>query len=83
MPAHTEARIDLLCTEALSARTQAEVDRIVPELRSALEEHIRLARNSLQAQASTLSVLEAVTRKDLPEASSNTPAGALLVLFLR
>jgi hypothetical protein len=83
VPAHTEARIHQLCTEALSAQTPADVDRIVPELRSALEEHIRLARNSLQAQASTLSVLEAATRKDFPDASCNTRPGALLVLFLR
>ena len=57
VPAHTEVRIHQLCTEALAAKTQADVDRIVPELRSALEEHIRLAKDSLAIQASTLALL--------------------------
>jgi hypothetical protein len=44
VPAHTDARIQRLCTEALAAKTQADVDRILPELRSALEEHVRLTQ---------------------------------------
>jgi len=44
VPAHAEARIKQLYTEALAAKTLADVDRILPELRSALEEHVRLAK---------------------------------------
>lgn len=58
MPAHTEARIHQLCTEALFATTQADIDRILPELRSALEEHIKLAKNSLGAQVSAIKALD-------------------------
>jgi hypothetical protein len=70
MPAHTDARIHQLCTEALAAKTQADVNRIIPELRSALEEHIRLAKESLAAQVSNIVSLDAAAQaeKDLPEA---------------
>jgi hypothetical protein len=51
MPLHTEARIHALCKKAVSAHDEAEVERIVSELRTALNEHIRYARVSLQAQA--------------------------------
>lgn len=61
MLAHTEACIRRLCTEAIAAKTQADVDRIIPELRSALEEHIRLAKESLEAQASGIAALNAIT----------------------
>jgi len=57
MPAYTEARIQQLCTEVLSVKTQAEVDRVIPELRAALEEHISLAKESLELQARTLAAL--------------------------
>ena len=50
VPAHTEARIRNLITEALTAKSDSEVERIIPELRSALPEHIRLAKESLEAQ---------------------------------
>lgn len=50
VPAHTEARIHQLCTEAIAAKTQADIERILPELRLALEEHVRLARTSLEGQ---------------------------------
>jgi len=70
MPAHTEARIHQLCTEALAAQSQADVNRIIPELRAALEEHIRLAKASLEAQVTGIAVLDAVSQaaKGLPEA---------------
>jgi hypothetical protein len=61
MPAHTEARIQQLCTEAIAAKTQADVDRIIPELRLAIEEHIRLAKESLEAQISGITALDAIT----------------------
>ncbi len=51
VPAHTEARIKRLMIQALAASSEADIDRIVPELRAALEEHIRLAKESLVAQA--------------------------------
>lgn len=70
MPAHTEARIHQLCTEALAAQSQADVNRIIPELRSALEEHIRLAKESLTVHASSIAALDAAAQADkgLPEA---------------
>lgn len=43
MPLHTEARILQLSTVALLAKTQADVEQIIRDLRAALEEHIRLA----------------------------------------
>ena len=63
MPAHTEARIQQLCTEALAAKMQAEIDRIIPELRSALEEHIKLAKGSLEAQVATITAMDAISLK--------------------
>ena len=68
MPAHTEARIHQLCTESLAAKTQSDVERILPELRTALEEHIRLAKDSLGAQVSAITALEAV---NLPSRNVN------------
>jgi ATP-dependent Zn protease len=41
-------------SEALAATSDSEVERILPELRSALQEHIRLAKESLEAQVVTL-----------------------------
>jgi hypothetical protein len=52
--ARTEARIRKLMSEALAATSDSEVERILPELRSALQEHIRLAKESLEAQVVTL-----------------------------
>ena len=70
VPAHTEARIQQLCTEALAANELADVDRILPELRSALEEHVRLAKESLEAQVATITSLDAAspTAKGLSKA---------------
>jgi hypothetical protein len=64
VPAHTEVRIQQLCTEALAAKSEADVDRVIPELRAALEEHISLAKNSLEIQASTLAVLNGLVNKN-------------------
>jgi len=60
VPQHTEARIQQLCREAVAARTEADLERILPELRSALHEHICLAKDSLGGQASTISTLDSV-----------------------
>jgi hypothetical protein len=54
VPLHTEARIRKLMSEALAATSDSEVERILPELRSALQEHIRLAKESLEAQVVAL-----------------------------
>ena len=63
MPAHTEARIQQLCTEALAAKTEGDIERILPKLRSALEEHIRLAKDSLETQVSTITALDAASQR--------------------
>jgi RNA binding exosome subunit len=57
MPRATEARIQKLCNKAIEAKSKDDVERVITELRSALEEHIRLAKQSLSAQASAISVL--------------------------
>jgi hypothetical protein len=58
MPHYTEAKIQRLCTEAISAKSEEDIERIVKELRSALEEHVRLAKESLKAQAASLALLD-------------------------
>jgi len=70
VPPHTEARIQQLCSEALAAKTLADVDRILPELRSALAEHIRLAKESLETQVAAITSLDAAsqTAKGLSQA---------------
>jgi hypothetical protein len=50
MPAYTDARIRQHCTEALAAKTQSDIDRILPELRSALEEQINLVKDAMETQ---------------------------------
>jgi len=59
VPQYTEARIDQLCTEAIAVRDPNEIASVVSELRSALELHIQLAKESLETQASTISALSA------------------------
>lgn len=59
MPRFTENRIQQLCTQALAVRNSEEVELVVGQLRAALEEHIRLAKGSLENQAATLSTLSA------------------------
>jgi len=55
--AQTEAKIQQLCTAVLAAKTEAEVERIIPQLRNALQEHVRLAKASLQDQAVAIAAL--------------------------
>jgi hypothetical protein len=68
MPRSTEVRIQQLCQEALAAKTSAELERVIPELRAALEEHTRLAKESLSDQRNRIaardSASETKTRKD-------------------
>ena len=54
MPLHTEARIKELVAEALGATTPDDIDRILPELRTALHEHIKSAKDSLGTQISVI-----------------------------
>jgi hypothetical protein len=63
MPRFTECRIQQLCTAALEVRTSEDVEHVVHELRCALEEHIRLAKDSLENQVATLSTLSAKAGK--------------------
>jgi hypothetical protein len=58
VPAHIQAKIHQLCTEALAANTEADVERIIPELRAALQEHVRLAKASLEGQVSAIAALD-------------------------
>lgn len=62
MPAYTEARIKSLCAEALAAKSPADVDRVVAELRIALEEHTLLAKALLEGQFSNLAFFDRVAR---------------------
>jgi len=55
VPHYTEARIEQLCTQAIAMRDPEDIQSVILELRSALELHIRLAKESLETQASTIS----------------------------
>jgi hypothetical protein len=44
MPSGLEDRVRLLCNQAVAAKTQAELDAILPELRTAIRDHIRYVR---------------------------------------
>jgi|KBSMisStaDraftv2_1062788.scaffolds.fasta_scaffold156481_3 hypothetical protein len=41
---HPEERVRLLTDRAITARTQSELDAIVPELKTAIRDHIRYVR---------------------------------------
>jgi hypothetical protein len=58
VPALTEAKIKQLCAKALAAKTEAEVERILPELREALREHVQLAKSALEGQLSVLAAID-------------------------
>jgi len=60
VPRDTEVRIQELCVEALAATTEPEVERILTDLRAALDEHIRLAKDSLRTQAFAIYLLDVV-----------------------
>ena len=57
VPLHTEARILTLCAEAIAAKDESDVERIIADLRAALTEHIQYAKSSLGAQASVIAGL--------------------------
>jgi hypothetical protein len=62
VPRDTDDRIRRLCAEVLEAKTDAEKERSLRQLREALREHIVLAGTSLKLQVETLTLLEAVAR---------------------
>ena len=74
VPVHTERKIQHLCTEALAARTEAEVERVIPELQAAIQEHIRLAKTSLQEQVSALAALDLPKRPGSSEQGRKDPS---------
>ena len=43
-PSSLEDRVRLLCDRAIAAKSQAELDAILPELRAAIRDHIRYVR---------------------------------------
>lgn len=57
VPPHTEIRIRTLCADAIAAKDESDVERIIVELRAALTEHIREAKASLEAQAAAIAAI--------------------------
>jgi hypothetical protein len=53
MSAQTDACIQRLSAEALNAKTEDDVDRILEELRVALQEHVSLAKKKLREQVNS------------------------------
>jgi hypothetical protein len=43
-PSSLEERVRLLCDRAIAAKTQAELDAVLPELKAAIRDHIRYLR---------------------------------------
>lgn len=58
----------------MAAKTSADTERIIPELRAALEEHIRLAKDSLGSQASAIALLDDLAGKDSQKPDSKIAA---------
>lgn len=63
MSSQTEARIRELCAQITSAESVDVANRAATELRRALDEHILLAKDSLQDQADILALLEQVAKR--------------------
>ena len=74
MPADTATRLQQLCREVLAVKTSADTERIIQELRAALQEHIRLAKDSLGAQASAIALLDELASKDSQKPDSKIAA---------
>jgi hypothetical protein len=43
-PSSLEDRVRILCERTVAAKTQAELDAILPELKAAIRDHIRYVR---------------------------------------
>jgi hypothetical protein len=63
VPSPSDDRIQQLCKEAVDAKTPTELDRVIPELRAALEEHIRRAKKRLKEQRNSIAVRDAAARE--------------------
>ena len=61
MPRAEEEKIRELCAQAIAANDNADVDRILRELRLEIAEYVRLARESLLARAAVLATLNGDT----------------------
>jgi hypothetical protein len=44
VPSSLEDRVRMLCDQAIAAKTQAELDAIIPELKAAIRDHVRYVR---------------------------------------
>ena len=60
---HPDDRIQQLCKEAIAAQTPAELEKVIPELRAALEEHTRQAKERLKGQRNTIAARDAASAK--------------------
>ena len=67
MSLFTESKIQQLCQE-LAISTTEDVERLISELKTALVQHIHLAKESLEVQVLTLSILSAKARDAFLEA---------------
>jgi hypothetical protein len=63
--AASEARIRELCSAAVEAKSEADVERVLAELRAALEEHIQQAKHSLEEQAENIPFLDTILQRGL------------------
>lgn len=64
MPTHPEAKIQQLCTEALAAQTQGDVERII---------NIPLAKESFEGQLGSMSALNLLSHKNAPSTTPTDP----------
>ena len=67
VPLQTEARIIALCADAIAAKDESDVERIIADLRAALSEHIQYAKSSLGAQAAAIAALARPSQMIPPE----------------
>lgn len=66
VPRHTEQRIRDLC--ALAVTTPAEqIDGVLADLRSAIDEHVRMAREALGPQAANIAMLDSAMSESTSE----------------
>jgi hypothetical protein len=63
MPRFTDDRIRRLCSQAIACKTQEEIEQVITELRQALQEHIRMARENLTIQATTIPLITSAKEK--------------------
>jgi hypothetical protein len=63
MPRFTDDRIRWLCSQSIACKTQEEIEQVITELRQALQEHIRLARENLTIQATTVRLITSAKEK--------------------